>query len=391
MNKLWKLENTIQSYAWGDPVYLADLLGLDEKQTPRAEMWMGAHPGAPSQISELNTDLFSFIEKNRSFVLGDGNAAQYANLPFLFKVLTAGKALSIQVHPSKKQAETGFFAENNKNIALDAFNRTYKDDNHKPEILCALTPFTAMKGFRQVKDIVRFWADAGLSGTVVFLDKSLADGDLKSFSIGLLSLGEVEKLLLLKTAAKISESKVHSLEAEWVLKLMDMYPGDIAALAPLYLNLYVLKAGQAVYLKAGIMHAYLEGAGIELMANSDNVIRGGLTPKYIDLEEMADVVIFESDEGGVLSSKAGNNEWFVYKTPFREFELSSLKVDGQAFSQRDEGPQIILCTEGSVTVSSGTESIVMRKGESLIVFASASELSISGKASLYRAGVPSEV
>lgn len=383
----FKLNNKVQNYDWGDTSFIPDLLGIENKENlPYAELWMGAHPKASSELED-GTPLIDYISSNTNKVLGNSIAAEFGNLPYLFKVLSAGSPLSIQVHPDKNRAEEGFYSENKKGIALDAFNRNYKDDNHKPEIICALTPFWAMKGFRSAHAIYELillstspiLKDLG----AVLVDSSLSEWDqLKGFFVALMNLQNKKTKKLI---SELSSFAVHSDHTvfKWIARLLEFYPGDIGALAPLYLNLIHLKPGEALYLGAGVLHAYLEGTGMELMANSDNVLRGGLTAKFMDPKELIEVVLFDSDDPEILHPVHNGDEW-IYNTPSREFQLSRISVETHAVLGGPVTPSILICVEGFCEI----DGKIIKRGETLFIPSSKRAIDVKGNGVLYRAGLP---
>lgn len=314
-------------------------------------MWFGAHPGAPSQLTGTDHDLAGVIAADPKGQLGHEE-----KLPFLLKILAADKALSIQAHPTKAQAEDGYARENAQDIAIDAFHRNYKDDNHKPELLVAVTEFKALAGFRtvqQVTDLMDALDVPELRGHRVMLGSGEDAADLRSLLTTWITLPNQTLTEILEAvtarcqqlcASEPSQPHWIRMVAATVIELAEQHPGDSGVLCALLLNLVELQAGQALYLDAGQLHAYLRGVGVEIMANSDNVLRGGLTTKHVDVPELMHVVKcaplsdprFEPDQRG------------VYHSPAPEFELRRL-------SDRAEvaGPAIVLCVSGEVTCQQG--------------------------------------
>lgn len=393
------MKNVIQEYAWGSPDAIPGLLGIDNpEKKPKAELWMGAHGKAPSRIEQGNKEipLDQYIRENKVAVLGGKLAEKYGNLPFLFKVLAAGSPLSIQVHPNKKQAEKGFARENSLGIAIDAFNRNYKDDNHKPEIICALTEFWAMRGFRPFQDIAdRFEAldiPSFRRETAAFRSNLTSEG-LETFFNALMSLEGEKKDRFIRELTGAAAG-IQGDEYQWVLRLYEKYSDDAAIAAPLYLNLLKLEPGQALYLSAGELHAYLDGLGMELMASSDNVLRGGLTPKYIDREELGNIVNFNGSEPEILQARATDPLTEIYRTPSKEFELArlSLRRGGASYDTASIGSvQILFLTEGSADFTSADGEILhAEKGESLFIPAGAPSWMVEGDALIFRASVPED-
>ncbi|MBW2570140.1 MAG: mannose-6-phosphate isomerase, class I [Deltaproteobacteria bacterium] len=400
MKTICLLKNTVQEYAWGSYTAIPELLGKDSPSNrPQAELWMGAHPKAPSKVNCEGKwiSLIELIKNNPIDILGKEVANKYDNrLPYLLKVLAAAKPLSIQAHPSLKQASAGFERENSLGIPLNAFNRNYKDNNHKPECICALTPFWALNGFRKISGILSLMEKICPQN----FNKELADlrnqpdhVGLKRFFNDLMTMdSDRQKLLIndaVRNAQKLSEyNKVF----EWMVNLHNEYQEDIGIFSPVILNLICLEPGQAMFLPAGEFHAYLDGVGIELMANSDNVLRGGLTPKHVDVPELLKVLNFEEREINILSAQKRSNYEYVYLTPADEFELSVITDDKSIdyTSSEKRGVEIILCIDGEAIINDIVKnvSVVLVKGASAVIPASVKKYGIKGEGTLYKASVP---
>jgi len=299
MMQIAKLKNSIQEYAWGSYTAIPELLGEPSPaETPQAELWMGAHHKAPSEVivGKRKIALPELIKEDPAAILGIKTAEKFnGSLPFLFKVLAMAEPLSIQAHPNLAQAIEGFAREKEQNIPIDGFKRNYRDANHKPEILCALTTCWALKGFRPIEQIVSIMAPLNITGIaphVEALDRNPNEQGLRRFFASLLTLDPESKRMAVTEVLVHIHHNTGVTEADcgscrhWINKLNERYPGDIGVLSPLFLNLVEVKPGEALFLRAGQLHAYLQGVGIELMANSDNVLRGGLTPKHIDVAEL---------------------------------------------------------------------------------------------------------
>jgi mannose-6-phosphate isomerase len=408
---IFKLENAVQHYDWGSPAWIPDLLGKrNVSRVPWAELWMGVHPGGPSRLAAGKgaTDtaaplLQDIISEDPGFCLGQETEKTYGALPFLFKILAAGRPLSIQAHPYLDQAKEGWDRENNEGIDLKASNRNYKDANHKPEIICALTSFTAMCGFRKPEEIKTLLdifngdaphilkpAVASLASALIAMD---GDSPLKSFLRALFALdGEARKALSAYAQNRWLETEYPQYKDEWKLVrwFAELYPGDPAVIAPLYLNLVCLEPGEAVYLPAGVLHAYIYGLGVELMANSDNVLRGGLTPKHIDVQELFRVLKFSPFKPEILKPSAGGGAGsfcYRYPAPCGEFSLSCLS--GGELAYNEKGPSIVIVTEGTLKITGGLEDASLEKGESAFIPAgeAAKGLTFSGAYTVYAAGV----
>ncbi len=400
MHHVAVLQNTIQNYSWGSETAIATLLGVQpETGIPQAELWMGAHPKAPSQakVDDRWVSLEALIAENPKAVLGEPVVEKFGpRLPFLFKVLAAARPLSLQAHPSLQQARAGYARENQLGIALDAANRNYKDDNHKPECICALTPFWALSGFRPIDQTLHLLDTLDLSGLRDPVKQLRAAPDasgLKAFFHTLMMLAEeVKRDVSAEAAAKAAPISEKEPVFSWMMALACEYPGDIGVLSPVFLNLLQLQPGEAVMLPAGQLHAYLEGVGIELMANSDNVLRGGLTPKHVDVPELLDVLHFEPLSIRRLLPDAAIAGEGVYASDFEEFVLSIITVTaGVNFnSPANRSVEILLCTAGSavITETEGGENLPLEKGMSVLVPAAVNQYEITGDATVYKAAVP---
>jgi len=400
MRKIGLLKNSIQEYAWGSRTAIPELLGQSvPADKPQAELWMGAHPKAPSQVlaDGLWRSLPEVIQESPEETLGQEVAARFSNkLPFLFKVLAAAKPLSIQAHPNKEQAGQGFARENELGVPLDAPHRNYRDDNHKPEIICALTPFWALNGFRGVSEILELLERTQvpiLAETVLYLQNRPSQAGLKQFFYHLMSMEGKEQGKIVEEAVGFAEKQVDEDPVwTWVVRLNQEYPGDVGVFAPIFLNLVQLKPQQAMYLPAGELHAYLEGVGIELMANSDNVLRGGLTPKHIDVQELLTILSFTGGELNILRPEKLESGEAVYPTKAAEFVLSVIQGSATApfRSSRNRSVEIVICTKGEARVTdlSDGEITLLTKGTSIIIPAAVDQYSIEGDGVLYKAAVP---
>jgi mannose-6-phosphate isomerase len=360
---------------------------------------MGAHPKAPSQVlyNGLSKSLLEVIDENPEKILGKETAEKFSGrLPFLFKVLAATKPLSIQAHPNREQARNGFARENEQGIPLDAANRNYRDDNHKPEIICALTPFWALNGFRKVSEILELVEKTQtpiLAETLLNLRDRPDQTGLKQFFYHLMTMEKKEQRQIVAKAVGFAEKQVDEDPVwTWVIRLNQEYPGDIGVLSPTFLNLVQLEPQQAMYLPAGELHAYLEGVGIELMANSDNVLRGGLTPKHIDVQELLTILSFTGGELNILRPEKLESGEAVYPTKAAEFVLFVIQVSATApfRSSRNRSVEIVICTEGEARVTDLSDGAIthLTKGTSIIVPAAMEQYRIEGQATLYKATVP---
>lgn len=400
MKEFCILKNPIQDYAWGSRTALPELLGTQTpSKRPQAELWMGAHPKAPSEVLvDGNWKLLpQIIEKSPAGILGKRVAEKFANkLPFLFKVLAAARPLSIQAHPDLDQAKEGFVRENGLGIPLSAPNRSYKDNNHKPEIICALTAFWALNGFRKIDNIVSLLKEidpSELLEEIRELENNLDSNGLKLFFSTIMVMEKEKQQRVVAKAIDYAEKHTDGNPVfEWMVRLNAEYPGDIGVLSPVLLNLVELIPGQAMFLQAGQLHAYLEGVGMELMANSDSVLRGGLTPKHIDVQELLKILKFKEKQLVILEPEEQANGEHVYASDAEEFQLSVITVGVGTFyaSPEDRSVEIIICMSGRASIKNleNGKTLELKKGRSIIVSAAVRQYSIKGEAILYKASVP---
>lgn len=367
-----KLTGKVQDYAWGDTSSIATLQGRTPSGRPEAEVWFGAHPSAPSATE--NGPLDGVIAADPVSALGEPGT-----LPFLVKLLAAARPLSIQAHPSIAQAREGFARENGAGIPLDAAHRNYKDDNHKPEILIALTPFKAMAGFRPVEQTVELLDEL----SVPELDKArkmLADDSVGAHQRLRLVLSEWLELddptpIVNSVLDRVAE--LDSFVARNLVFIGEAFPGDVGVLAALLLNHVELEPGQALFLPAGNMHAYLEGFGVEVMANSDNVLRGGLTEKHIDIAELEDIVVFEPITDPILVPDEEADDGVhcaEFPIPVPDFSVTRYSGEG---SVPLEGPAIILAVAGRVALG---DSLGIGPGEAAFIAAEDGEVAAEFRA-----------
>lgn len=383
-----KLINSVQNYAWGSKTALTDLYGIaNPEQLPMAELWMGAHPKSSSKIDvhgEVKS-LRDVIDGDKAALLGSAVAGRFGELPFLFKVLCADQPLSIQVHPNKQASEIGFAKENAAGIPLDAAERNYKDPNHKPELVFALTPFLAMNAFREFSDIVSLLQPVAGAHTAIahFLENPNADG-LSQLFASLLNMQNDEKAHALAVLA----AALNSQQGEpWdtIRLIAQFYPDDSGLFSPLLLNVVKLNPGEAMFLFAETPHAYLQGVALEVMANSDNVLRAGLTPKYIDIPELvANVKFVAKPANELLTQPVKNGAELDFPIPVDDFAfaLHDLSTTETAIAQQSAA--ILFCVEGEAVLSKGERRLVLKPGESAFVSASESPVNISGVGRLAR-------
>lgn len=411
------LKNTIQEYPWGSHTAIQQLMGVPETKAPWAELWMGAHPKAPSQV-KINgkwVGLDALIRQFPDEILGPSIAAGFNGaLPFLFKILAAEQPLSIQAHPDKVFANKGFHRETASGLSMDDPARNYRDPFHKPECICALTPFTALKGFRSFNEInallTRLCPDsvAGLNdipdltdtaGKILGLKKPHHNQDnrtspgIRQFYAALLCLPPMQKSrIIAETVDNARETEGEDPICAWILRLYQCYPEDIGILGPAFLNLVTLTPGQALFLESGELHAYLHGMGIEIMANSDNVLRAGLTVKHVDIDELLVVARFDSTPVEILTPGAIAPHESRYPVRSEEFVLSIITLQQQIFyaAPQERGVEILLCTAGKGRLNHPglKEEMIITPGDSVLIPAQADPYQLTGTGSIYKAGAP---
>ncbi|MFI5169753.1 MAG: mannose-6-phosphate isomerase, class I [Vicinamibacterales bacterium] len=391
------LDNPIQNYAWGSRTAIAELLGRPTPSPePEAELWIGAHPKAPSRIAEPRGrgTLDRAIQDDPVALLGSEVCDRFGNeLPFLFKVLAAGEPLSIQAHPNQEQARGGWARENAEGIPLEAARRNYRDVNHKPELVCALSAFTALKGFRPFDDVangLRPIARPELGPETDRLAREATPQALRALFARLMTLETEERTPLLKRAAAEAARKPGDAAWRWVKRLLAAHPDDVSVLAPLYLNLVTLDPGEGMYLPAGELHAYLEGTALEIMANSDNVLRGGLTPKHVDVQELMAVLLFDAPPLEVLVPEPESAGASSFKTPAREFELGFVELTkSRPFTPpAGRGVEILLQLDGASRLEAQGSVVTLKRGCSVLVPAAVPSYVLQGEGRIARARVP---
>lgn len=337
----------VQHYAWGDPEIIPTLLDVPADGRPWAELWFGTHPGGPASV-DGGTPLRDVV----------------GELPYLLKVLAAGEALSLQTHPSREQATVGFARETAAGIAVDDPTRIYRDPYPKPELICALTPFDALCGFRPVHASAALLDELGLAGLAGRLRR-----DGLAALVGSLYLGEEPTEPIVSACA----GQVRA-EARLVSRLAEQYPGDPSVAVTLLLHRVQLSRGEAIFLGPGNLHAYLEGAGIEIMSASDNVIRGGMTTKHVDVGELLAVLdIRPITDPRVVPVEHGAGCW-SYDTPDTPFRLWRFEVAG-SFTHTATGRELVICADGATDLIGRGGCVVLEPGE---------DLTLSGLATLFR-------
>ncbi|MEC5150947.1 mannose-6-phosphate isomerase, class I [Cryobacterium sp. GrIS_2_6] len=437
------ISNTPRDYAWGSTTAISGLLGTTPSGKPEAELWLGAHPGSPSVITDPSRTggagtLVDWILADPERALGSALVAEETDagsvpprLPFLLKVLAAASPLSLQAHPTSERARTGFALENAAGVPVDAFDRNYRDQFHKPEIIFALSEtFEALCGFRELGEVrrtvgelraldaasenpqpgaldaleSRLLGDTGLRDTVDWLLRDGRGGDTGEVS------WLVERVVsLAKDAVYLAEGGAairFPLELATVRDLAVAYPGDPGIVISLLTNRVSLKRGEVLYLPAGNIHAYLLGLGIELMAASDNVLRGGLTPKHIDVDELLDVLDFSPVPVPYLAPIVHTPGVSEYRPDVDDFALVHIEASaadaaapvvgagaapaaGVPMRQFTlTGPGIALCTAGGFLVAGATASVTLKRGESVYITPDEGTLTFAGAGDVFLATTP---
>lgn len=397
--KIFKLTGKVQEYAWGGKQFIPQLLGTQPTEKTAAEYWLGAHQSAPSQVIKEDgaVSLKQLISDNAEQTIGNKVNEAFGRLPYLLKVLDVKDMLSIQVHPSKIEAEKGFARENEEGISLNDPKRNYKDDNHKPELMLALGDFWLLHGFKakdqlievlrstpELEQLVAIFENGGYEGlyhTVMQLPQRKVNEMLYPL---------LDRIIPLYVENKLNKSQEDFWAARAALTYNQGSDVDRGIFSIYFLNLVQLKKGEAIFQEAGILHAYLEGQNIEIMANSDNVLRGGLTPKNIDIAELMEHLVFEPVDPWIIQGTLENRER-VYKTPANDFELSSFDLPerGDAYFT-SQTADIVLVTEGMVELQlDGKSGLPLKKGEAAVVLAGTEVRIVSDlDAMVFRATVP---
>jgi mannose-6-phosphate isomerase len=383
------LRGALRTYAWGSHNAIAEFTGRPSPTPhPEAELWLGAHPGDPAWLERDDGErsLLDTITADPEGQLGSLTRARFGDaLPFLAKVLAADEPLSLQAHPSATQAVEGFAREDRQQIPISAPTRNYRDRSHKPELIVALTPFEALAGFRPVGRTIEFLRAVSVPGLDPFVNllSGQADADgLRALFTTWITAPQADLDVLVPAVLDGAVNYLRSglttfaAEAKTTLQLGELYPGDAGVLASMLLNRISLKPGEGIYLSAGNLHSYLHGMGFEVMANSDNVLRGGLTPKHVDVPELLRVLDFTpTEESALRPVVVADGIELAYETPAPEFAVSVLHLEaGELGHQidapaRHDGPQVLLCTEGSVQVHAKASVLTLDRGASAWVAA----------------------
>ncbi len=396
---IYKLKGKVQHYAWGGYNALPQLLSqANESHKPFAEYWLGAHPLHSSMVEVAGAEkpLAELINEDKQAYLGERVLRRFSSFPFLLKVLDVRQMLSIQVHPSKAAAESAFAAENEAGLAADAPNRNYKDDNHKPELMVALSDFWLLHGFKPEQDLKELLSS---EPDFQFLLQTFEEGGYEGLYSRVMTMEQSEVNAVLEPVMKrmMPLYKNGELQKEhedfWAARAVDTFCKegnyDRGIFSIYFFNLLHLKKGQGIYQPAGLPHAYLEGQNVEIMANSDNVLRAGLTDKHIDIEELMKHVQFTETVPNILGADEKEKET-VYKSAAEEFELSRLQLEnGAAQSWQSNGPEIVLLLKGAADFTAGETRLTLQQGEAAFVVPDAAVAAqATAPTVLFRAVVP---
>ncbi len=396
--KTFHLKGKVQNYAWGGHTFIPNLLGFNnDDNKPCAEYWMGAHSSAPSIISddENAVPLNQFITENPAETITSKVFEQFGELPYLLKILDVKEMLSIQVHPTKIEAEKGFDAEETAGIAISATNRNYKDRNHKPEVMVALSEFWLLHGFKQKDELMQTLIEVQEFNVLQPLFKTAGYKGLYQMVMEMEQM-YIDNMLAPLVKRELRRKAHNELTKQdpgwWVAKLFegkdDISNIDKGVFSIYFFNIVKAEIGEAVFQGAGIPHAYLEGQNVELMANSDNVLRGGLTPKHIDVPELLKHTLFEGIKPNVMKGNDIGNNAVNYPCPVPDFGINKIELNGNSHEAIAVSLEIIIAVEGGAVINS-SRNIVIKQGEAVAILPGENyKIESSGKCVLYKAFVP---
>lgn len=376
---------------------MPQLLRIDNPgHRPFAEYWLGAHDNAPAELE--GATLNEYIRQHPEATLGPHTAARFGRLPYLLKILDVKDMLSIQVHPSKRNAELEFAEENRKGIALNAPDRNYKDDNHKPELMLALGDFWLLHGFKPKEDLLKVLHTVPeLRFLVPVFNRQGYQGvyqaimELPQEEVNAILAPLLDRIIPLYKEGTLKKNEEHFWAARAALTYAEPGKTDRGIFSIYLFNLLNLRSGEAIFQDAGLPHAYLEGQNVEIMANSDNVLRGGLTPKHVDVPELMKHVHFEATNPRIIAGDDDPGHIAVYPTPAPDFELSKLNLlKGESLTIRAHSAEIFIVLEGSLgVIEPGVSPFGRKRGDAFIAFHQAKfELKAQDDAVVYRASVP---
>ncbi len=388
---VWRMVNPVMAYAWGSRDGIATIQGRPTSDKPEAELWMGAHPQAPSRLESAAgaspSDLDELITADPVGVLGERCIERFGpRLPFLLKLLSADQPLSLQVHPDDEQARRGFAAENAAGVGLDAAHRVYRDPFAKPEMLVAVTDFQVLVGFRAAPEAAAALEALGIERLGPLVEDLLAGTPTGEVFLRLLDWTVDDRTALVDEVRVAGSHRTWEPITPWIESLSHQYPADPGVVGVLLLNYLTLHPSQGLFVRPGQIHAYLSGTGVEILGSSDNVVRGGLTPKHVSTADVRAVLAVDAATPWLVEpievvEAAGAASWEAWPVPQPEFQLRRLRVDGDCqISPR--GPAVLLCLEGKVELDDTDQRVTLGPGESAFVPASATVLAVGGNGML---------
>ena len=402
-HKFYKIEGKVQKYDWGGTCFIPNLISENNATNdPYAEYWLGVHLKAPStiKIADESISLASFFNENLHENLGLKVAKTYGKLPYLFKVLDVSKMLSIQVHPTKEAAEIGYEIENEKGISLTAANRNYKDKNHKPEVVVALTDFWLLHGFLPREKLIQnIKATPELSFLLTtFLETGYLGLYKKVMEYSQEEVNRILKPLVDRVFPKFLKKELEKASpAYWTAKSLENKETknlDRGIFSIYFFNIVNLSRGEAIFQDAGVPHAYLEGVNMELMANSDNVLRAGLTSKHIDVVELFKNTKFEATIPDVFNGTENKqNGEIVFKTIAKDFELSKIALtEAITHHAQSNSVELLILLEGRATFTQKNEVMSLKKGQAILIKPNTTySIKTATQVEIYKASVPKPI
>ncbi|WP_166349440.1 mannose-6-phosphate isomerase, class I [Phytoactinopolyspora limicola] len=379
------LQNPVRSYAWGSPTVIPELLGQEPDGQPQAELWVGAHPGSPSIVAGDGRTLGEYVAAAPAGTLGPAVAERFGGtLPYLLKILAIERPLSIQAHPTIEQAIEGYHAEEQAGVPLSSPKRSYRDRNHKPEMVVALTEFEALLGFREPAEVAAALDRIGRPEFTEATTMLRADDGLRVLVSHWLALPEAEADALVATLTEAAVRHRDDDPFSVVNELAEVYPGDRGLLLAFLLRPVRLTPGQAAFVAAGVPHAYLSGVAVEPQASSDNTLRAGLTPKHVDAAELQRILKYEPDGGLLVEPRALQPGEQLYPVPgLDEFRLSKLDLTGAPLRPSGAGPRVVLVVDGTATLRSADQEVELPSGHAAFVPASEPDIALTGPATAF--------
>lgn len=376
------LDNPVRTYAWGSPTVIPALLGVPATGERQAELWMGAHPAAPSSVTVDGTTLTltELIEKDPEAMLGAAVLTRFGpRLPYLLKILAIDKPLSIQAHPTIEQAETGYHQEDEAGVPPDAPNRSYRDRSHKPEMIVALTDVEALLGFREPAETADLLDELGVPALAAAGAELRAGGaaGLERVVRRWLSMSVGEASGLVEALVAAAANATGGL-AEVIRRLAEEHPGDRGILLALLLRNVRLTPGEAAFIPAGVAHCYLRGVAVEPQASSDNTLRAGLTPKHVDVDEVLRILRFDATPDLRVRPVPLTPRSSVLAPGVADFVLTRVTLDADPVTIEGSGPRIVLVTDGAARVSAAADSVELGQGRAAFVPAAEGAVRLAG-------------